>query len=550
VEFTHTMMRRTPRAALLFPPGWTLYSGGPHLALPGLRAWLEQQGVEVLLRDLNAEVSLRYSRPTPVPELMGACSAGSLDALNRAYFDAQDRFDAAAAPFDGAWDLRLGFTYRDLHMFSSRQSLEAARRESPFTEFYRRDVILQILDFRPDVVAFGLACIQQMIPTLQLCRALKEAGCQAVLVLGGNTVSRIADSVRGGELFRYVDCVALYQGEPVLPNLVEAAAAGQGLASVPSLVWWDGASVRRNRVLNEVDANAPPTPNFDGLDLTAYWGEPFLPLLAARGCYYGKCEFCAIPFGWGERRFAGLRSTELLVGDIERLVDRHGIRNLKFVDEAMPPSTIRRLAEALLERGIEVQWEAYTRLERAWADTDLAEVAARAGFVKGYFGVELVPGDHRDLLGKKDAGNPLETFRACRDNGVLVHMFSMLGFPGTSVEEARRTVEFALSNVDLIDTLDVFAYGYARGTPVPKGAEIVREPDLDWALEYPYRGLADGVLSSPEVDNMVTFYEEVVFERQPRLAHPVYRLVSPWCVAPGRSSELATAQPATLSAAG
>lgn len=526
------------RAFLAFPPGWTLYSGGPHLALPALRAVLEEGGVEVMLRDLNAEVSLRYCPPTPVDELVAASATGTMDALNDAYFKGQSRFDAAATPYGGDWDLRLGFTYRDLHMFSSRQSLAAAERDSPFTDFYRRDVVPGILDFDPDVVAFGLACIQQMIPTLQLCRMLREAGCRAVLILGGNTVSRIADSVRSGDLFRYVDGLALFQGEPVLPGLVAAAAAGRGLAEVPSLVWWDGETVRRNPILNQVDANALPTPNFDGLDLGAYWGEPYMPLLAARGCYYGKCEFCAIPFGWGEKHYAGLRSAARVIADIEALVERHGVRCFKFVDEAMPPATIRRLAEAILERGLDVQWEAYTRLERAWVDSDLAEVAGRAGFVKGYFGVELVPGDHRGLLGKNDAGNPLETFRACRQNGILVHMFSMLGFPGTTVEDARRTIEFALGNTELIDTLDVFAYGYARGTSEPKGARIMRDPDLDWALEYPYEAAAEGVLGSAEVEQMVTFYEELVFDHYPRLAHPVYRLVSPWRVRPTRGPDL------------
>jgi len=492
--------------------------------------------VDLRLRDLNVEVAGRYCRPTAMSTLRGASRDGKMRALNDVYFDAQNRLDRAAERWNGEWDLRLGFTYRDLDMFSSRQSLCAARRESPFSEFYRRDVVPSILDREPDVVAFSLACIQQMIPTLQLCRLLKDAGSRAVVVLGGNTISRIADSVVDGDLFRYVDALAVYQGEPVLPALVRAVAEGRGLEGVPSLVWWNGSAVQRNRIDNHVAANAVPVPNFDGLDLDSYWGEKFLPLLAARGCYYGKCEFCAIPFGWGESGFAGLRSAERVVEDIETLVERHGVRCFKFVDEAMPPATIRRLSHGLIERGLDIKWEAYTRLERAWVDSDLAEVAGRAGFVKGYFGVELTAGDHRDLLGKNDADDPLAIFRACRDGGVLVHMFSMLGFPGTTVEDARRTIAFALDHVDLIDTLDVFAYGYARGTPEPAGARIVRDPDLDWALEYPYEPAQAGVLGSAEVEEMVTFYEELVFRRHPRLAHPVYRLVSPWRLPDGRGA--------------
>ncbi len=42
------------KAMLLFPPNWT--PSMPHLALPSLTAYLRPRGVEVIQRDLNAEV--------------------------------------------------------------------------------------------------------------------------------------------------------------------------------------------------------------------------------------------------------------------------------------------------------------------------------------------------------------------------------------------------------------------------------------------------------------------------------------------------------------
>ena len=42
------------KVMLLFPPNWT--PSMPHLSLPTLTAYLRQHGIEVIQRDLNAEV--------------------------------------------------------------------------------------------------------------------------------------------------------------------------------------------------------------------------------------------------------------------------------------------------------------------------------------------------------------------------------------------------------------------------------------------------------------------------------------------------------------
>ena len=80
---------------------------------------------------------------------------------------------------------------------------------------------------------------------------------------------------------------------------------------------------------------------------------------------------------------------------------------------------------------------------------------------------------------------------------------------------------------DLIDTVDLNAYTYARHTSV-SGIEKVVKPDQDWALEYEYRPAREDILSSKEVEEMTTEMEDVVWTECPRLLHPIYRLVSPW----------------------
>jgi hypothetical protein len=522
-------MLSAPKWFMCFPPGWTLHSGGPHIGLPLLRSTAQATGAEVRLRDLNIESAKELCPKCPVDSVLEACRVGTMAEYNDVHFAAQDLLDDVARPFGASWDARLGFTYDDLSPFSSAETIEGAKRESPFTAFYARRVVPEISSWRPDIIGLGIACIQQMVPALQLARMIRQAGCEALIIAGGNTISRLADSLAVPRLFDFIDGFALYQGEPVVKALTACAKSNRrSLAGVPDLIWNDGGCIRRNFGPDGIDPDACDPPEFDGLPLQDYWGEPYLPLLSSRGCYHGLCSFCAIPLGWGPRGFAGMRDPELVYADLIGCVEKYGIRNFKFVDEAMPPRTLRLLATRLAEDGVRVQWEAYTRLEHAWTNTDLAEVAAEGGFCKGYFGVEILDGGSRAVLNKRDSGDALGVFRRCRSAGILVHMFSMLGYPGTTAVDAQRTIEFALSNSELIDTVDIFAYGCARGTTQPKGITVRKDPRLDWAMEFPFESTDLGVLSSSQVDAMVEFYEELVFSRCPRLLHPTYRLVSPW----------------------
>ena len=123
----------------------------------------------------------------------------------------------------------------------------------------------------------------------------------------------------------------------------------------------------------------------------------------------------------------------------------------------------------------------------------------------------------------------------------------MFGFPGTS--EARRTTEFILEHRDIIDTVDISAWSYAKHTHVPQAKRIVRENE-DWALEYDYEYRSGRSITTKEqVDSMVNEIIDMVWDECPRLLHPTYRLVSPWISLLPVSSPLSTTSGASHVAA-
>jgi hypothetical protein len=512
---------------LLFPPSWTLVSGTPHLALPLLAAYLRQNGLEVDARDLNWECASSIVDGISEKEARFSCKIPTLESLNDPYFRCEDVLMARAATFDGTWNAQCGFEYDEFSHSSSRDALHAASLESPFTHFFESGIIPSIQVKKPNIIGFCIAAAQQLIPTLQLCFLLRRAGYDGFIVLGGNTVSRLLNEMQLQGLFDLVDGLVTFQGELPLLRLCEAIRDGKSLERVPQLIWRDLDRIRHNNQSVVLDVNSVPAPDFSGLPVGRYWGANYLSMVGARGCYYGKCSFCAIPFGWGNNGYSGARDVSKVYEDMLFLIHRHGIRRFKFVDEALPIRMMSILSDMILADGVDIEWEGYTRLERAWLDQSFVDKVARAGFRKGYFGLEVIPSTGRSALNKRDSCNPLSLLQSCARAGVKVHFFCMFGFPGTDSQDAHATHEFLLDHSDLIDTADIFPWGYTKHTSVPQ-VEPILDPALDWALEFPHRAKDPGTMSSAEIVALASVYEEMLWDEVPRFLHPTYRLVSPW----------------------
>lgn len=514
------------RALLCFPPGWSLCTGAPHLALPLLKAALAAASFDARCIDLNWYAGQAHGVFPGPPELDAAIAVGGLEHLNTPYFTLEDSLQAAAAPHGGDWNAQLGFSYADCPERSSTQALEACGRGSPYQVAF--DVFLRTLaDEQPDLVGFSIAATQQLVPTLQLCSLMRAAGFEGAVVLGGNTVSRLAAELAPSRVWDVVDFLITFQGEGPLVALCRALRDSSDLEAVPNLIRREGRHVRTSASAAAMSPNRLPCPDYDDLPVGSYAGRNFLNIVAARGCYYGKCSFCAIPYGWGDGGYGGARSAQLVVEDMKRLAARYGLIRFKFVDEALSPSFMRALSRLILAESLPFEWEGYTRLELAWMDPDFVRLVSSAGFRKGYFGLEVLGSAARDALNKRDPADPDRLLRLCADNDVRAHLFCMYGYPGTSEDDARRTTDYVLENAGRIDTADIFPWTLAKHTSAP-GVAPVADPDEDWRLEFEHLAVEPGVLSSSEIRRIAASCEDLVWNSAPRLLHPTYRMVSPW----------------------
>src|SRR5579884_3381607 len=107
------------RVLLIFPPGWTLATGSPHLGLPLLCGFLDKHGLDVTVRDLNWEAAHRFGVGVNAAAALQSCRYASLGEMNEPYFRAEDVLMDIAAGFNGRWNAQLGFEYSDSPQRSS-----------------------------------------------------------------------------------------------------------------------------------------------------------------------------------------------------------------------------------------------------------------------------------------------------------------------------------------------------------------------------------------------------------------------------------------------
>ncbi|MCB0085042.1 MAG: cobalamin-dependent protein, partial [Caldilineaceae bacterium] len=360
------------KVMLLFPPNWTPTM--PHLALPTLTAYLRGQGIEVIQRDLNLEIfddilthqymrnvlttlRNRYGKSMPHQKHRNGTQTPPSEALQWAFtrgpqlanqVEHAKAIVRSEAFFDGPLGLRAFKTIVDclelaslpyypanLHLQSyeaagpvdSSQSLLRLVRDADtniFLDYFRQGILQDIARERPDVVGISIPSMPQMLAGMTIAYLIKEAGLPCHVTVGGPHISMLREPLTKRQaLFTLIDSAVILDGEEALVQLVRNVVNGDSLATVPNLIYRDGDQIRVNERQAPEKIKNLPMPDFDGLPLGRYLApQQALPLLTARGCYFGKCAFCNTGYGIDDT-FSQLQA-EQIVEQMMALYQKYG----------------------------------------------------------------------------------------------------------------------------------------------------------------------------------------------------------------------------------
>src|ERR1700733_2454234 len=286
----------------------------------------------------------------------------------------------------------------------------------------------------------------------RIAQTIKQTHPATVTVLGGGYCNTELRAMNEPRVFDYFDFITLDAGERPLLALIEHL---QHKRPLDQLV----RTYTRQR--QYVDFKEPDiafsdsgTPTYAGLPLNDYlslldmlnpmhrlWSDGrWNKLTVAHGCYWKKCSFCDVNLDYISRY--DLATTDVMMDRIESLISETGQTGFHFVDEAAPPKALKSLANALLQRKLDISWWGNIRFEKSF-DAGLCRLLAESGCIAVTGGLE-VASDRLLKLMKKGVSveQVARVTRAFSDAGILVHAYLMYGFPTQTAQDTVDALEY------------------------------------------------------------------------------------------------------------
>ncbi len=311
------------------------------------------------------------------------------------------------------------------------------------------------------IVCVSLTDLSQLIPVFTLTRLLKrDPGVK--VVVGGNYATQISeDMARFSEIFlEYIDYVSIGDGETALVQLCRAIDGQIPFESVPNLVRYsetEKKAVSTGFSCAHFNMDSIAYPDFTGYDLTQYFTpEIIFPVQLSKGCYWGKCAFC--DYAYGQQGYSPKRIPRI-IEELRYFIDTYGASKFIFVDEAIPPAFYNRLALAITEAGLKINYYSFARLEDGFTPEVLGNLYASGArlFLWGY---ECESLRIMKLMNKGiNAERRLEILTDARNAGIWNDGLFIFGYPTETEEEIAATMDVIRQNRRVIPscTLSNFA---------------------------------------------------------------------------------------------
>ncbi len=484
---------------LLYPPFFASLHKEPHIAVPLLAAFLSQQGFSVDTMDLNH----LYMRWLMEKETIRALLE-EFDRNIRAYHAGENGSGGDPVSRSAFHELMRGMPL--LERFA-RDNGELLRDKRLQLEFFRtvnygrmRPISFAFLSGGEDwegaeggaelffgledfleraffttlqgrayrAIGVSVSVPSQWAPTARLLKGLERRGVPGFRVVGGSALNAMTAAAQESLLrLLAADGFIRHSGEEPLAALLRALRDKGPLREVPGLVYKTDGALAAVPSPPPVKPLRPPRPRFDGVfEKGAYPENFYLPILYAKGCYWGKCTFCSYPYQWADGKSFALREPEDFFQELKFFYERHGQRRFSFIGDSIPPRFAKEVSEKIARSRMDVRWWSYLKVSRAWTE-DLLGLMAMGGCHKLTIGVESLNDRVLRLIQKGYTSDMVEpVLRGAKRAGIKVKFNLIWDFPTTRLEEAEEMLEKAKRLIPYVDEFACFTFRFDELTDI------------------------------------------------------------------------------------
>lgn len=339
-----------------------------------------------------------------------------------------------------------------------------------FLEYFQPDIddlVAKLVAAGPKIVGLSIQQINRVVAR-RIVEGVRNGLPDAVILVGGMAC---ADARVAWHVFTEADYMCVGEADLTVGPLVEALARGERPRDLPGVlsrydsadrVWEDGP------VPTNLDALEPPRYDWCDIQLYRTWNDDtVVPLVASRGCHWGRCRFCNEPY-----RFRG-RSADNVLKEIQWFCDR-GFRRFVFHDSDCngDPEGLMVLCRKIRQRGLQIAISGQMRIRKT-GTPEFFRTLREGGFHFIRFGVDGWS-DNALRIQRKGYNKRIitENLRNCSRAGICTHVNCVIGVPGETEEDVDEAIRFMIENKPYYHQL-----AYCHSLMLLVGSEFWENPE-------------------------------------------------------------------------
>ena len=342
----------------------------------------------------------------------------------------------------------------------------------PYEEY---DIERKIVDFKPDIVGFSSMTSSMLLDIIQLGPLIKEKNKDIILVVGGVHATVEPESFLNEPCIDYV-----IRGEGESAFLEFCDIFDKNKKELKNLK-----NVNKNELRTSINLNQLENPDFNLIDIRRYVN---IWISTSRGCP-GDCSFCYSKKMWSINNSPCVRflNSEKVKEILKDLIENHKITEFLIADDNFTTHKKRCLDICdFLYNEYNGKITFYVQVRTDFVDKEIFDALKKAGCKYVQFGCESGSQKVLDILNKGvTVEKQGESIILARKNKVFNYDSFMLGIPGETIEDLKKTVQFIKKYKP--DVVTPFIFHPLPGTFIfenlIKEGKIKKPSSLaDWAL--------------------------------------------------------------------
>ena len=320
------------------------------------------------------------------------------------------------------------------------------------------EVAERVREKNPDWVGITCSFTSQSRSSHKVAEAIKRQMKDMPIVFGGNHTTVVPEMVLSDP---NVNIAALGEGEYTSVDLCKAIEAGgtpEALGQVAGIAFKKEGKIiytKPRGLIANLDSLPFPARHLLPMeeyfaaqtegDASRYSTKRMVPIFTSRGCPF-NCTFCA------GRKVTGQifrpRSPENVVAEMEHVKEKYKVGEIHIEDDnfTFDKKRTERILDMMIGKKLGLDWRTPNAVRADLLDEPLLKKMKESGLVE----LSIAPesGDqevitkllHKNLSLKKVE----EIVSACKKLGIRVNCFFIVGFPGETKENQRKTSEFSV----------------------------------------------------------------------------------------------------------